>query len=305
MLKAAVRMACDDVTSPGWISIWEQIDGGDFSQPRKLHGREDVLNFLLEYDVAMSKPSSKRKLESAISYEKLRSAPISIKQEDAVIVNLAQFSNYTSLLEGCVGDLLVETQSAQTIELIRIAWKEMRPKLNTPSSSGTTYFTPAANAPTTSGTSASTSSTQSALRKDQELPRDLARVGYTYRTAGCNITARLVAFLESKMGSWSDFEKSQIKALYRKAVPPELGVCRWESCSSFEKFAHQARKSCWKMDDEVADWFIAAITGRRKLRDWHDHLPSGDNRFDANDRHEAWLQTLINVVFALAGHQLN
>ena len=57
------------------------------------------------------------------------------------------------------------------------------------------------------------------------------------------------------------------------------------------------------MNDEVAGWFITAITGRRELRNWYDRLPSSDPRLKENEQHEAWLQTMIEVVVALAGHQ--
>jgi hypothetical protein len=57
------------------------------------------------------------------------------------------------------------------------------------------------------------------------------------------------------------------------------------------------------MNDEVAGWFITAITGRRELRNWYDSLPSDDSRLEENEKHEAWLQTMIEVVVILVGHQ--
>jgi hypothetical protein len=58
------------------------------------------------------------------------------------------------------------------------------------------------------------------------------------------------------------------------------------------------------MDGLTARDFITVIKGRRKLRDWYDRLPKDDPRSADNQNHEAWLQTLIEVVVILAGHKI-
>jgi hypothetical protein len=298
ILKAAVRMACKDATSAAWVRTKEQVDGGGFSYLRGSSSQDELFASLLQHDFAMSTLGSEQQLKYAVMCENKRLGMLPYAKKVAIMVNLAQWYNCTSLLLGKVR-LPVETQTQQTIRLIRIAGKEMRPKPASPSTSATTGSASSASAAEKSRTRVTAPPTRNGLHKDQALPEDLVRVVATYREAGRDITRRLVAFLDSLMGSWPDLKKRQIRLLYSI----EDGEYLWASCTSFERFAREARKSGWKMDDEVATWFITAITSRRKLRDWYDRLPSDDSRFEANDRHEAWLQTLIDVVFALAGHQ--
>jgi hypothetical protein len=296
ILVAAVKMACDDATSPGWLRTRAQVYGGYFSNPVQLVDLSDCMTYLLEYDITMSKPSCKRVLEPDVAYEKARWELLPFRARIAITANRAQRHHFNNFFDDCYGLASLEDQSAKTMDLIRIAGEEMRPEATTLSPSATT----SSRMP---GIPATAPANQERLQKDQELPQDLAKVGHTYRMAGRDITTRLVTFLESKIESWTEGEQNKVKPMYSKAKPHEFGDYCWTSCQTFENAARKARELGWKMEDEVANWFITAITGRRKLRNWYDRLPGDDTRFKENDDHEAWLQTLINVVFALAGHQ--
>lgn len=298
VLKAAVKMASDDATLPGWVRTREQIDGGSYL-PNTLSD-DTYFDFLIEYDLAMSEPLSKAQLESAVKHETMRWRRLQPHMKIAFAMNIAQRHNFVDqALAYLNDDGFVEEQTVQTIELIKIAAKEIGREPGTSSAPET----PAASTLGTAGIPATASSTRNTLRKGQPLPQELARVYGTYAKAGRDITTCLVTFMESKIDSWTESERSQIKCLYKAAQPSgDIEYC-WKSCSAFEKFACKARESGWKMDDEVADSFITAIKGRRQLRDWYDRLPSDDSRFESNGNHEFWLQTLIKVVIILAGHK--
>ena len=140
----------------------------------------------------------------------------------------------------------------------------------------------------------------------QALPSNLAKTGRDYQKAGRDISTRLVEFLESKFDTKSECVRSKVRALYRFEDYTDNGESieypKMESSSAFKNIASRARQSGGVMDDEVAGWFITAIQGRRELRDWYGRLPSYDSPFIDNDKHEAWLQTIIQVVVILAGH---
>jgi hypothetical protein len=296
IIKAAVKMACDDATSEGWVRTREQVDGGRFIRPMGLPCLTDQITYLLRYDVSTTKQSCRRTLRSEVAKEEARCRLLPFRVLIAITANRAQRHRYTKILTDRYGLASLEDQTAKTMELVRIAGEEKRPET-------TTLFTSATTSPHIRGIPATAPSTQDMLPKNQELPQELAKLGHDYRVAGRNITTRLVTFLESKMESWTEGEKAKVQPKYSKAKRNEFGDYCWTSCRTFESAARKARELGWKMDDEAATWFTTAITGRRKLRDWYDRLATDDTRFKGNDDHEAWLQTLINVVFALAGHQ--
>lgn len=299
MIKATVKMASDDAASPAWVRTREQVDGGDFSQPRKLRSRDDVFDFLIDHDIDTPQVLSKQALKSAVAREKRRCEQLPDKEMVAIAVDRAQRHNYPSLLRGYVGRPSLKKQTAQTIELVRIAREEMRPIPANSSTSDDTPPTAAANTTGTSGIAAAMSSIHHSLRKDETLPSDLAELCGTYGSAGCEITTRLVTFLKLQLDYWNVTEARRIGLQW----PIEDGEYCWESCSAFERTARKARQSGWIMDDEVASLFITAITARRELRGWYDRLPSNDSRFPSNVNHEAWLKTLVRVAIILAGHQ--
>lgn len=296
-------MAADDATTAAWVRTREQVDGSIFSQRRELQ-INDVDAFLLEYD---PRPLSKRVLDVTLKAETTRLHELPARMMVAFSANRAQLYGWLPSLAAHPKFVHVAKQSRTSMELIHIADVEARLKRRIPPSREHRYQAPAVNTLGAASTSGTSTSGHKNLRKDEQLPTDLATVGRDYQKAGRKISTRLVDFVESKMGSWPEVEREQIKRLYTIETYSEHGTAskypRMRSCSAFEKISRPARKLGWIMDDEVAGWFITAITGRRKLRNWYDHLPSNDSRFEANSRHEAWFQTLIEVVVALAGHQ--
>lgn len=137
-----------------------------------------------------------------------------------------------------------------------------------------------------------------APKKDQELLKGLGKVVANYQQLGRDISKRLVASLP-------DADKTLAHTLYTLVTCSERGVSEqypeMRSCRAFEIIASTVSKSGWKMNDEVAGLFVAAIMGHRELRNWYDHLPGDDERFDHNDQHEHFLQTLIKVAKDLLG----
>jgi hypothetical protein len=143
--------------------------------------------------------------------------------------------------------------------------------------------------------------------EDNGLPPRLEKVVRDYSKAGRDISTRLVDFLEELMPSMLADDSDQIYRLYSTEEHIEDGVStkypKMKTNSAFEEVAISATEWGWTMNDEVAGWFITAITGRRELRNWYDSLPSDDSRLEENEKHEAWLQTMIEVVVILVGHQ--
>jgi hypothetical protein len=295
ILKAAIKMASDDAASAAWVRTQEQIYGGGLGRPRKLSIFEDVGVFLLEHDIAASGPSSKQALDQAIQVEKARFQELPWKIKHVLTVNRAQIYNYTSLLELFTGCANLDTQTAQTLRLIQLACAEKRSYRWSSTEMQRTYQAPLActASPTT-------------LPKGEQLPDDLVAIGIDYSKAGRDISRRLVAFLVSQMDSRSESE-GDFEKLY--TIEKRIGYSdsdeypKMNSSGAFISIARKARQWGWKMDDETAGWFITAISGRRKLRNWYDRLSKDDPRFQANHNHEAWLQTLVEVVVALAGHK--
>ena len=145
------------------------------------------------------------------------------------------------------------------------------------------------------------------LRNGQSLPPNLVKLGLAYQKASRDISTRLVDFLKSQLDSKPECSRAQIRALYTIEDHTENVVSskypRMRSGGAFKSIASKARQSGWVMNDEVAGWFITAIKNRRELRNWYDRFPSNDSRREDNEQHEAWLQMIIEVVVALAGHQ--
>ena len=224
----------------------------------------------------------------------------------AFSVNRAQCHGLTNTLAMFPRFARVEEQTGLTMQLLRMASAEARVLKTIPPASESTYQAPVV-APPGAASTPTTATPSRKLRKDQRLPNDLGTTGHSYAEAGRNISERLVEFLVSDASSWPESERVRIGKLYTVEEHIEDGISttypRMASCRSFVTVARKVRQSGWVMGDEVAGWFITAIAGRHKLRDWHDRLPIDDPRFREISKHEAWLQTLIEVVVVLAGHQ--
>ena len=170
-----------------------------------------------------------------------------------------------------------------------------------------TYQVPVAAMPGKIGMPDTIPSDCAGFKEGEELPSNLGSVTCDYSKAGRDISTCLVDFLEAELPSWPAHVRDRVYGLYSTEQHIEDGVStkypKMRSNSAFESVARAARQSGWTMTDEVAGWFITAITGRRELRNWYDRLPHNNSRFEANEQHEAWLQTMIEVVVALVGHQ--
>lgn len=297
----------DDATTPGWVRTREQISGGPFSQIQPCSTADEADTFLLELDLARSSVTTREVLDNTLKHEMARFRELPTRLRVAFSVNRAQRHGLTNTLAVFPRLARVEKQTALTMELLRVASAEARVLKTIPPASEFTYQAPVVAPPSAAKTLTPAWMSRIKLRKDQRLPNDLGTTGHSYAEAGRNISGRLVEFLDSDAGSWPESERVRIGKLYTIEEHVEDGVSdtypRMVSCRSFIGLARKVRESGWVMDDEVAGWFITAIAGRRKLRDWHDRLPIDDPRFKENSKHEAWLQTLIEVVVVLAGHQ--
>jgi hypothetical protein len=99
-LKVAIDIACKDALSSNWLRTPEQIDGGAFPGPwLKLHSRNEVKSFLVEYDVARASPIcyNKMKVQVKALIESLRL--LSPTACDALAGQIARTHNYTHLLD--------------------------------------------------------------------------------------------------------------------------------------------------------------------------------------------------------------
>lgn len=296
ILAAAIKMASDDATNANWVRTLEQIDGGDFSRPRVVLNQQDADNLLLELEVARSGPSSKRILDLKVEGETNRFRGLTVSMRDAFLVNIAQRHGFTNVFARFPRFRHIGKPTARIIKLVQLASEEARVY------DGYTYQAPIAIEPTTADTPDTI-----LPGHDEGLDLELALIVRAYSKAGRDISTSLVDFLEAKMPSWPAHMRDRIYGLYSTEQHIEDGVStrypKMRSNSAFESLAREARQAGWTMTDEVAGWFITAITGRRELRNWYDRLPHNDSRFEANEQHEAWLQTMIEVVVALVGHR--
>ena len=301
MLVASAKMAIDDATTAGWVRTREQIYGGLARPPPFIKTADDADMFLLEFDLARTKASCKRVLDLTLEHERARFRELPARMKVAFSANRAQCHRLTKSFATFPQFACVQYQTAQTCKLIQIASQEVRVRRRLPPSMKYEYQAPVAVALGATDTPNTTE-----LQSGAHLPYDLGQAGRNYRKAGRNISIRLEKFLESQMGSWPEADRACIRSLYSIEEHAEDGIStkypKMRSNSAFVSLAHIARELGWEMDGEMADWFIVATRERRKLRNWYDRLPHNDSRFEANSQHEAWLQTLIEVVVALAGH---
>lgn len=156
-------------------------------------------------------------------------------------------------------------------------------------------------------TSLSSAST-APLQKNQDLPYNLSKICREYQKASRDILRCLITFLESDKRSLCESQRNEIKHLYVLMKEEERGVLvqyyKMTSSRAFEEIARKAKSTGVKISaDGMITWFIVAITGRRKLRDWYDRLPKDDPRFEMNPQHEHWLQTLVKVANIMLGRQ--
>ena len=310
ILRAAARMAADDATTAGWWRSKEQLDGGPFNQLPAFGTADEADMFLLELDLARAGPSSKQTLDFTLEHEKTRFQKLPEGMRIAFSANRAQHHGFTRFLNGLPEYTNVKPQTAQIIKLLRLANQEVRVRSRIPPSTKYTYQTPVATMPGKIGmpnTSDSDESDSDEPEEDNGLPPRLEKVVRDYSKAGRDISTRLVDFLEELMPSMLADDSDQIYRLYSTEEHIEDGVStkypKMKTNSAFEEVAISATEWGWTMNDEVAGWFITAITGRRELRNWYDSLPSDDSRLEENEKHEAWLQTMIEVVVILVGHQ--
>lgn len=198
-------------------------------------------------------------------------------------------------------------QTAQTVKFVQIATAEARVRKLIPPATDYTYQAPVVISLDAAGKPSITRFDHDTLRNGQSLPPNLVKLGLAYQKASRDISTRLVDFLKSQLDSKPECSRAQIRALYTIEDHTENVVSskypRMRSGGAFKSIASKARQSGWVMNDEVAGWFITAIKNRRELRNWYDRFPSNDSRREDNEQHEAWLQMIIEVVVALAGHQ--
>lgn len=265
IVRAAVGMAVKDATTTTWARTLEQIDGGQFPGPRRLSTWEDKRRFLSGFDLIAKKVHfGMEELEEM--FESILGA-----EADEVAAKHALRYNYTSLLpEDIMKKYNIPT--VRRMDLIDLIKAER---------SGSTRASPSATP-----------------KKDQELLKGLGKVVASYQQLGRDISKCLI-------DSLPEADKASAQTLYTLVTCSERGVSQqypeMKSCRAFEDVASMVSKSGWKMNDKVAGWFVAAIMDRRKLRNWYDHLPNDDERFDHNDQHEHFLQTLIKVAKELLG----
>jgi len=307
VMTAAVKRAVDDGTSSGWMRTKEQIDGGPFSQPRKLLFEWPAAVALVELDLARMGPSSEYDLDYAVGHELFRYENLPVRIQTAITANTAQRHDLTQMLANIPRYKNIQQQTPQTIKLIHIATAEARVRKLIPPATDYTYQAPEVTALRPAGTTTAKLSGLDKPGNGQSLPSNLAKTGRGYQKAGRDISTRLVKFLESQLDSKTECVKTQTRSLYSTVEHTENGATteypKMESSGAFKTVASRARQWGWVMDDEVAGWFITAIQGRRELRNWYDLLPKDDPRSEDNQKHEAWLQTTIEVVVALAGHK--
>jgi len=276
-------MACDDATTSGWVRTREQIDGGPFRQPRPYSSADEADTFLLELDQARTRIVPRPILEITLIHEKARFRELPLRSRVAFSVNRAQYHGLTSTLAGFPRFSNVVQQTKQTMKLLRLASAEARVLKSIPPDSEFTYQAPVVVPPGAVDMSHSVPSGRKEPKTGERPPLDLVITGRSYSKAGRNISRRLVDFLVSKESSWPKSERDDIGNSYTIEEHVEYGVStrypKMISCSCFIRLARKARQSGWVMDDELASLFITAITGRRKLREWHDRLPIDDPRF--------------------------
>jgi hypothetical protein len=260
--------------------------------------------------VARQAPSSKRIIDLTLKHEKTRLQHLPARLQIAILVNRAQRLRLTQMLAPFPGYTHVQQQSAQVIKLIQIATSEARVRQLVPPATDYTYQAPVIITLDAAGEPSTTRSDHDTLRIGQPLPPNLVKLGLAYQKASRDISTRLADFLKSHFGSKSEWFKAQTpetRALYSIEEHTEKGASimypKMRSGGAFKSIASRARQLGWVMDDETAGWFITAIQNRRELRNWYDRLPSNDSRLKDNEQHEAWLQIIIEVVVALAGHQ--
>lgn len=266
ILKAAVSSAIRDATSPRKARTQQQIDGGQFPGPwRKISQWEEKKAFLSDYDSVAKKSKSGLKGIGDL----VASTPGS--ETDKMAAEQALRYNYTSLLPEDIAKKY-NIPTVRRMDLIDLIKAEK---------SGSTRASPSATP-----------------KKDQELLKGLGKVVASYQQLGRDISKCLI-------DSLPEADKASAETLYTLVTCSERGVFQqypeMRSCRAFEVVASKVSKSGWKMNDKVAGWFVAAIMDRRKLRNWYDHLPNNDERFDHNGQHEHFLQTLIKVAKELLG----
>jgi hypothetical protein len=250
----------------------------------------------LELEVARAGPSSKRILDLRLEHETNRYEDLPLRMRGAFLVNIAQRHGFTNVFVRFPRFAHIEKSTERVIKLVQLAGREAR-----------VYDEYGYHAPIVIESTAVGTPDTVLPGDDADLDPEIELTVRAYSKAGRDIATCLVDFLEAEMVSWPSHVRDHIYGLYSTEEHIEHGVAtkypKMNSTSAFLSVAHKARQSGWTMNDEVAGWFTVAIEGRRKLRDWYDRLPHDDPRFESNDRHEAWLQTLVEVVVALVGHQ--
>lgn len=298
-------MAVDDAINAGWVYAREQVDGGPFSQPQTFATADEADMFLLELHLARTRPVTRRILGLILEHEKARFQGLPPRLRIAFSVNRAQDHDLTSSLDMFARFAHVEKQNVHTIRLIRLASAEARLHRIVPPTNKFQYIAPVVITGAT-GISDATTSTHEEFPIGEELPTHLKETARKYKKVGREITTRLVRFLNSQIESWTEDKRAEVRDLYdlREYHDVDVEYPKMKSSRAFEELARKLRQVGYTMDGLTARDFITVIKGHRKLRDWYDRLPKDDPRSADNQNHEAWLQTLIEVVVILAGHKI-
>lgn len=139
-------------------------------------------------------------------------------------------------------------------------------------------------------------------KRGENVPKGDMDLMSNYQKLGRDISRCLV-------DSLSEPHKASVQRLYTLETCFERGVAvhypELTSSFAYDVIAGKAKLSGRRMNVEVAGWLVAVIQGRRRLRNWHGHLPKNDGRFPDNEQHERFLQTLIKVAKELLGPPYN
>lgn len=289
--QAAITMAIDHASSPGWLRSREQVNGGQHPGGRTLDSRDDIVCFLSEYDFAMKGPVCKAEIETAIASFKAR-PPVF---DDAQVVKMAQENNYANLIPT---DVLKKAQQALVERSVLERTKIV---------SSTTMAAHSDNASTLPKTPKPNDDTfvsaSSPLALGATLPSELGELVGTYQEAGQTFLKWLLNEAGFQKGEQDETGRVtklsvgmgtsiwNVKIRYDPHEPrnkPAIAV-PYIFSESYLVLTKSLRVSVPK---NVAESLNVCISGREKVYEWHQRLPENDSRYPDNAKHKHHINTL-------------
>lgn len=290
-LKAAITIACRDALSSGWLRTLEQVEveGGPFPGPwRRFHSRNEVEEFLVEYDVGRANAISRKVLEGRVTALIQLLPSLSQDAYENLIENIAKTHNYAYLLE-----LRFETPSDDSptapsngpkdFKVVPLHHKADDKHPGSPASS-TSFKT------TTTTPPAPALPTLPPLDNGAELDEETQECCRQYHR-------NQEAFeKELRDAPVSPEHKERYDSLFDwKPYTDQRGRSKVTpiTCENYPRvFAMLKATKGWTMSDSMAKLLRGAIFNRAKAQQWYRRLPAEDPRRKDDSGHENILRVL-------------